>query len=83
MKDYIVVCHGCGNIRVHQAMFMSSPSALSHVIGNLTFVIPAWGCKDCIASGAIKRAFDSGPTPEALANFRSQVPAWADRIRNR
>jgi len=79
-KDYIVVCHGCGHIRKHRAMFISTPLSLSARRGNTTYCIPAWGCKDCIASSAIKTAYDKGITPTTMNTFESELDSWIPEI---
>lgn len=82
-KDYIVVCHGCGHIRKHRAMFLSTPLSLSAKRENTTYCIPAFGCSDCIRSAAIKTAYDKGVTAATIATFESELDSWIAEIQKR
>jgi len=80
-RDYVIACHGCGNIRSERTAFLSAALSLGATRGDKTYCVPALACDDCKAiPGRIRSAFDNGPSADARATFDAQLDGWLTRI---
>lgn len=86
-RDYICVCHGCGQFHVVRSMFMSvsmMQGFASSTDSKRTWAVPCYACPDCrqTANGhRIKAAFDHGSTDESKARMQAQFSAeWEAKL---
>lgn len=62
-RNYLTVCHGCGQFHAVRASFLSLPMSLGFAFADgSTLSVPCHKCSDC-PNEAIKAAWENGVSP--------------------
>jgi hypothetical protein len=78
LKDYLMVCHGCGKLHAVLSAFISTPLAIAFKFTDGSLLsVPAYGCKDCMSAPGevIRKAYYEGMTKTAYNAAATRLDA--------